>query len=126
MVYLASHNRPVHEVLFPALKDITTEYEGTFLGMTSEPVALEALLEARQRMIQELQGSLDADERRFLLSLVQAEPEWDALGVPHLSELPAVRWKLENLNRNKKDKTLQEIIQIRTDCASLQGPSPTP
>jgi len=42
VVYLASHNQPVHEVLAPALRDITGDYDGTFRGMTAEPVALEA------------------------------------------------------------------------------------
>jgi predicted nucleotidyltransferase component of viral defense system len=30
VVYLASHNRPVHEVLFPALRDIRNEYGNNF------------------------------------------------------------------------------------------------
>jgi hypothetical protein len=68
VVYLASHNRPVHEVLFPALRDIRNEYENNFQGMTEEPVELEALLAARDRMVRELQG-LSTAERRFLLSL---------------------------------------------------------
>ena len=48
--------------------------------MTTEPVELAALLAARERMAQELQGGLDADERRFLLSLVAGRPEWPLLG----------------------------------------------
>ena len=38
VVYLASHNRPIHEVLFPAMRDIRQDYERTFKGMTAEPV----------------------------------------------------------------------------------------
>ena len=37
VVYLASHNRPVHEVLFPSLRDIRQEFEHNFAGMTVEP-----------------------------------------------------------------------------------------
>jgi predicted nucleotidyltransferase component of viral defense system len=91
VVYLASHNRPVHEVLFPELRDIQMDYERNFVGMTSQPTELAVLLETRDRMIGELHAGLDADERRFLLSLVKAEPEWELLGIPHVSELPAVR-----------------------------------
>jgi hypothetical protein len=47
VVYLASHNRPVHEVLFPLLRDIRQEFEHNFTGMTAEPVELDALLSAR-------------------------------------------------------------------------------
>lgn len=99
VVYLASHNRPVHEVLFPTLRDVRQEFESNFVGMTVEPVELDALLAARERMMHELQQGLTKDERRFLLSLVEAEPEWAALGLPHLGQLPGLRWKLQNLER---------------------------
>lgn len=102
VVYLASHNRPVHEVLFPSLRDIRQEFEHNFTGMTAKPVDLDALLTARVRMMRELQEGLSADERRFLLSLVAAEPEWSLLGVPHLEQLPGPRWKLQNLERLRK------------------------
>ena len=102
IVYLASHNRPVHEVLFPSLRDIRQDFEHNFAGMTAEPVELDALLAARERMMSELQKGLSADERRFLLSLVAAALEWSLLGVPHLEQLPGVRWKLQNLERLRK------------------------
>jgi predicted nucleotidyltransferase component of viral defense system len=102
VVYLASHNRPVHEVLFPTLRDIRQEFENNFAGMTVEPVALDALLAARKRMVRELQQGLTAGERRFLLSLVAAQPKWTLLHVPHLAELPGLRWKLQNLERLRK------------------------
>lgn len=102
VVYLACHNRPVHEVLFPALHDIRQEYERTFQGMTTAPVTLSALIETRERLIHELHERLDTNERRFLLSLVQNKPEWELLGFPHLEKLPGIRWKLKNLDKLAK------------------------
>ena len=102
VVYLACHNRPVHEVLFPALHDIRQEYERTFQGMTAAPVDLPALLETRERLIHELHERLDHSERRFLLSLVQNKPEWGLLGFRHLEELPGMRWKVKNLTQLAK------------------------
>ena len=102
VVYLASHNRPIHEVLFPNLRDISGEYESTFKGMTTEPVELKALVSARERMIAELKAGLDAAEREFLLSLARNAPNWDLLGIEHLEQLPGIRWKLENLGRLAK------------------------
>jgi hypothetical protein len=102
VVYLASHNRPVHEVLFPAMRDIGQEYEYNFRGMTTKPVELGALLETRARMIQDLQSSLDADERSFLLSLVNAQSTLLLPGVAHVEQLPAIRWKLLNLDQLKR------------------------
>jgi predicted nucleotidyltransferase component of viral defense system len=117
VVYLASHTRPVHEVLFPNLRDVRQDYEQNFAGMTTEPVALEALLATRDRMLTELQRGLDADERKFLLSLVANKPEWELLGIGHLQELPGIRWKLQNLERlqksNPKKFTEQSDILAR-------------
>jgi predicted nucleotidyltransferase component of viral defense system len=99
VVYLASHNRTLHEVLFPTPKDIRLAYEGSFAGMTAEPVTMEALLETRDRLFQELPAALDANEREFLRTLVHVEPDWALLGIAHLKELPAIRWRLQNLEK---------------------------
>lgn len=99
VVYLASHNRTFHEVLFPQPKDLRLAYEGSFEGMTTEPVTLEALHETRDRLFRELPAALDESEREFLRTLVRAEPKWSLLEIPHLEELPAVRWRLQNLRQ---------------------------
>ncbi|AGU53306.1 hypothetical protein VAPA_2c07490 [Variovorax paradoxus B4] len=102
VVYLASSNRPVHEVLFPPLRDIRHDFEHNFQGMTAEPVPLDALLAARERLAREIQQGLDDDERRFLLSLVAGTPECALPGIGHLEHLPSVRWKLHNLAQLQK------------------------
>ncbi len=120
VVYLACHNRPVHEVLFPALHDIRQEYERTFQGMTTAPVALSALTETRERLIHEIHERLDSNERRFLLSLVQNKPEWVLLGFKHLEELPGIRWKLRNLTELAKTNPKKFAAQADT-LARLLG-----
>ena len=112
VVYLSSHNRPVHEVLFPALRDISQEYEHNFKGMTTEPVQLHELLNAREQMIHILQQGLDTNERRFLLSLVANKPEWQLLGFEHLEQLPGIRWKLHNLAALEKNNPKKFAAQI--------------
>jgi predicted nucleotidyltransferase component of viral defense system len=118
VVYLACCNRPVHEVLFPSVRDISQEYERTFKGMTAEPVELSELLAARERLIRELQQGLDKDERNFLLSFVRNQPDWDLLGIPHLAALPGIRWKLHNLvqlataSPNKFEKQVEALEHL--------------
>ena len=102
VVYLASHNRPVHEVLFPSLKDLQFDYDHNFTGMTAEPVGLDDLVAVRARLMGDLQHGLNPAERKFLLSLVAAEPDWTLMGLPHLELLPAIRWKLQNLEKLKR------------------------
>lgn len=126
VVYLASHNRPVHEVLFPTLRNIEYEYANNFQGMTAETIPIGTLLATRERMIGELQRGIDANERRFLLSLLSGAPDWSALGIPHLEQLPGIRWKLHNLLQLRKtnaQRFAEQSEALTFRLASL--PSPT-
>ena len=102
VAYLAGHNRPVHEVLFPKIKPLEPAFSNEFVGMTREDVGLDALLTVQARLIAELPRRLAERQRSFLLSLVRAEPDWTLLPFPHLQELPALKWKLLNLNKLKQ------------------------
>lgn len=129
IVYLASSNRPVHEVLFPPLRDIQHDYAHNFTGMTAEPVPLDALLGARERMMRELQQGLDDDERRFLLSLVAGAPDWSRLGIAHLEHLPGIRWKLHNLTQLQKanaQKFAEQADALAARLATAASPRHTP
>lgn len=99
VAYLACHNRPLHELLAPKLRDISGEYERTFRGMTAEPVELESLLAVRDRLVAELNRGLDGDERGFLMSLAQNATGGTLPGIEHLEQLPGLRWKRMNLER---------------------------
>ena len=102
VAYLAGHNRPVHEVLFSRDQDLVSAFENEFQGMARIPVKLLALTEARQRLRQELRSRLTDNHRQFLLGLVRGEPPWETMRCAHLSELPAIRWKLQNLAKLKR------------------------
>lgn len=101
VTYLAGHNRPIHEVLFGNDKDLTDDYHNNFVGMTMEPVSLDTLVKVRSRLRSELPRRLNDRQRRFLIGLAQAEPKWELLECPHAAELPALRWKLANLQNFK-------------------------
>lgn len=100
--YLAGHNRPVHEVLFSRDLDMSTAYENEFAGMERETVLLADLEAARERLRRDLTAALTDSHKRFLLGLVTGTPDWDLMTCPHLSELPAIQWKLRNLAQLKK------------------------
>jgi predicted nucleotidyltransferase component of viral defense system len=103
VVYLAGHNRPVHEVLFPKIKPLEPTFTNEFAGMTREAIELSELLQMQARLLQELPQQLTTAHREFLLSLVRGDPVWELLPMQHLSELPAVQWKLMNLSHLKKN-----------------------
>ncbi|MBF1164596.1 MAG: nucleotidyl transferase AbiEii/AbiGii toxin family protein [Dechloromonas agitata] len=102
VVYLAGHNRPPHEVLFGHDKDIAGEYERAFVGMTEIACPLETLLDTRARLRHELPLRLSGAHTQFLHGLVRVQPDWSLLQCPHAAELPALRWKLANLETFRK------------------------
>ncbi|MFA7668652.1 MAG: nucleotidyl transferase AbiEii/AbiGii toxin family protein [Burkholderiaceae bacterium] len=119
VIYLAGHNRPPHEVLFSNDKDIANEYERAFVGMTEVECSLETLLEARARLQRELPQQLTLAHRQFLSGLVRAEPDWSLLQCPHAAELPALRWKLSNLETFRKRRPADFAAQADALDAGL-------
>ena len=115
VVYLASHDRPMHELLDPQFKDLAEVHMSEFAGMVREEVSVDMLGETRRQMVDLLRRGLDADAKRFLVSMKEGKPEWDALGIPHLRSLPALQWKLQNIqrmDRAKRDKALRELRRV--------------
>ena len=76
VAYLAGHNRPVHEVLFPNKLSLEPAFAREFAGMTREPLALTTLERIQELVIAELPRALTGSHPDFLLSLVRAEPAY--------------------------------------------------
>lgn len=120
VVYLASSDRPMAELLAPVRKPIADTYARELEGMTRIPVSLTHLEAARERLIAELTGELTTEERHFLLSMKLGEPDWTLLPFPNLAELPALRWKLANIRKlaqnvkahRKAVEALQRVLGI--------------
>lgn len=111
MVYVASSGRPMHELLAPSAPVDETVYDDEFVGMTREMVTTEELADTRERLHADIRGRLTDDTARFLLSLHDAEPDFDLIGLPDSSRLPAVRWKLMNLEKLKRDNPEKHAAQ---------------
>lgn len=113
VVYLASHDRPMNELLKPKWKDIKSVFEKEFKGMTLEPVDLKDLLESRDELLHLIHKGLTDAEKRFLLSLKDGEPNWDLLGLPNIERLPGLRWKLENIRQMNAKKRQEQSERLR-------------
>lgn len=109
--YLAGHNRPVHEVLFSRDVPLNETFVREFQGMARESVSIEQLLEARSRLRRELLAALTENHKQFLLGLVRCEPPWSVMQCPHLARLPAIKWKLQNLDNLKTRQAAKWRVQ---------------
>jgi hypothetical protein len=70
-----------------------------FAGMTEDPVELADLEAARTQLFEWAANALSENERRFLLSIKQGEPDWSLLTFKSLHEWPAIQWKLRNIRQ---------------------------
>lgn len=118
LVYVASSGRPMHELLSPNLADLDAPFAREFEGMTVVPVPLKELIETRVRLIGDIRDKLDDSAMRFLLALHDGVPDFGIIGLPQAADLPAVQWKIRNLqkllneNAEKHAEQRQLILEL--------------
>jgi predicted nucleotidyltransferase component of viral defense system len=113
IVYLLSHGRPMSEVLAPTRKDISDEFLRGFEGMTDK--LRDELVAAREALIADIVGKMPTMHRKFLISFERGKPDWTLLDVPGAPELPAVKWRQQNLDKlpaNKRDALVARLEQV--------------
>ena len=113
LVYLISHDRPIHESLDPILKDIRDVYETDFQAMVDDNVPYEGLIQVREKLIRLIKQTLTKDDKEFLISFKKGEPEWPLLGINGVENLPAVRWKLFNIQKMDSTKRMDFVERLR-------------
>ena len=113
VIHLASHNRPMHELLAPVRRDFHQACYNEFLGMVREPLGYDDLMNAREKLIQTANLSLSDAERQFLISIKSGEPEWRLLDIPGIEKLPALHWKLDNVRRMEKAKHAEALALLK-------------
>ena len=113
IVYLISHPRPIVELLDPNPQDFSDVYFNEFEGMTFDKVPLEALIETQNYLNRNIIKILTAKEKQFLISFKSLAPDWNLLGLENIQELPAVKWKLLNLQKMDKKKHGQALEKLK-------------
>jgi predicted nucleotidyltransferase component of viral defense system len=103
LVSLLSHSRPMHELLRPQFQDRRALFETQFAGMTVIPFAYEDFEAVRERLVGEIHAAFQDDDRALLLSAKSGQPDWNLFPIAGLENMPAVQWKLANIQRLKKD-----------------------
>ena len=104
VVYLASHNRPMAELLSPNFQDFRQLYESEFKGMTSIDVSYEELATINQDLAGRVLTNLSSNERKFLLTVKTGNPDFSLLSISGIESFPAIKWKIENILKMKPEK----------------------
>ena len=110
IVYLISHDHSPHSLLAPVLRDISHYFEQNFVGMTTDTIRLDTLLEARKKIITDVVGNMPENHKEFLRSFYRRQPDWTLLGIDGVENLPAVRWREFNLEKFG-DGTCEELLR---------------
>jgi predicted nucleotidyltransferase component of viral defense system len=114
LVYLACDKRSVAELLAPRLNPLDPTQVSEFQKMTEQPVTLELLEQARSNLLVEISSQMTADDREFLISFKQGNPKWELIGLPDSQNLPAVKWKLENIKKMFPEKHKNALQKLKS------------
>lgn len=113
LTHLMAHNRPIHEILNPRLKDIQEDFEKQFDGMSDEDVKLDDLLIAREKLVLEINQDITEKEKSFLLSFHNKTPNWKNCWDSKIQKFPATIRKLENLGKMTEKNHEKYIKHIK-------------
>ena len=97
---LLGSDRPIHEIIDPNLQDQRATLETHFAGISNEDFSYEEFEAVRRLLIDTIHKSLNSEDKEFLLSVKNLEPDWS---IYDFSRFPAIIWKLQNLQRLKED-----------------------
>lgn len=116
LVFLISHQRPIAELLAPNRKDISGIYISEFMQMSQINVPLEQLEEARENLIYQINADMTENEKKFLLSFKNKNPDWHLIGMENIeviANLPSVRWKMKNLEQMPIQKHKEAFEKLK-------------
>lgn len=114
IIYLASHDRPMSELLDPNKKDFRKIFEQEFAGMAADDVEYDELVAVREKLIETIRKTMTGNEKKFLLSIKQGEPDWDLIPVADIDQLPGLQWKLINIRKMKKEKQTESLRKLQS------------
>ena len=114
LVALISHMRPINELLNPTFIDQRNAFETQFSGMSDVPFSYEEFEKTREELVSDIKAKLTLEDRMFLVSFKEADPIWEFFNVENASELPAVRWKLQNIERLKRENPQKHSDLVNT------------
>ena len=100
LLSLISSDRPINEVVVPSFQDQRQAMKNQFSGMAEEEFSYDEFERVREDLIQVVRMGLTDEDKSFLLSIKDADPDW---GFYDFERFPAVQWKLQNLIKLKKN-----------------------
>lgn len=118
LIMLLSHNRPINELISSNFQQREQEFLLEFEGMTEETFTYNDHKETFEKLVKIIQTSFTEADKDFIIGFHNLNPDWDLLGLKNAKNLPAIKWKLQNLqklkeqNLEKFNAELDKIIEL--------------
>ncbi|MCF0183106.1 MAG: nucleotidyl transferase AbiEii/AbiGii toxin family protein [Bacteroidaceae bacterium] len=94
---LLGSDRPIHESFMPNLIDQRNAMGQQFAGMSDIPFSYDDFEDTRTNLVKRVNAMLSDNEKQFLISFEEGNPNWNSVEFAHFAEFPSVKWKLLNL-----------------------------
>lgn len=97
MLCLLGSDKPIVESLMPNPINQSAALENQFNGMTDVPFTYSDYENSRINLISVVNSGLDENDKLFLISFEDGNPDWQKCCAGDLSLYPSVKWKLQNI-----------------------------
>jgi len=114
LFFLLCGKRPIDEILNPNFTNQRVIFDSQFSGMTNEEFTYQEFEKIREDLILLIQKSLNQNDKEFLLSFVEGNPDWKD---SDYSKYPAIKWKQLNINKLKQENP----IKFRENIKKLEN-----
>jgi len=101
MLCLLGSDKPIIESLQPNPIDQRDALANQFEGMTDEPFSYDDYQSARENLIEIVNNGFTDEDKDFLISFEEGNPDWNKCCVGDLNGYPSVKWKLMNIAKLK-------------------------
>lgn len=102
--------RPIHELIQPNLYDQRETMAKHFDGMTANVFSYEDFEYVREQLIETIHARLTDLDKEFILSVESGNPRWD---IYNFADFPAVRWKLQNIQKLIASDANKHLSQLK-------------
>ena len=115
---LLGSSRPLHEIIKPNNLDQRETMVNQFNGMTAEEFSYDEFEEVRDRLITEIHQNFTDADKEFLIAYESGNPNW---GLYDFKDYPAIKWKLQNLEKFRSTDIVRHKVQIAELERKLKG-----
>lgn len=106
LVMLLSHDKPLHETLNPNIKNQNEIFEKQFIGMTNKNFTYEQHIKTLEYLIKLIKIKI-SPYKQLLLDFVSLKSNLQDFGIENLENLPAIKWKLKNLEKLRENNSVK-------------------